>query len=121
MDFLRKQDLTFIKTEGDKALDFNEIIGGVGGTIAEASDGIVISLTANQINKWLNPQLSDQIKQEFHDVFDEIQERDYKGALIQLADVGIAVSDDERIPDKLKPWISIIIEIYKGIITSVMA
>ena len=120
MDLFRTKDLDWIKEKGDAALDWDKIIKGWGGNIAEAGDGIVIGLFSKQVNKWLSPQLDDSLKQELHDVFDKVIASDYKEALIELSDVGVYLANHEKIPVKLKPWLSAFIEIYKGIINQLI-
>ena len=120
MDLFRKQDLEWIKEQGDAALNWEDILKGFGGKIAEAGDGLAISLFTKQLNKWLSPQLSDEIKAELHDVFDKVMEKDYQDALVELADVGELLIENEKISDKLRPWLSAFIEIYKGIIVQLV-
>jgi len=116
MDLFLQKHLDWIKQEGDKALDWEKIIKGFGGKIAESGDGLVIGLFSKQINKWLSPQLPDEVKAELHEVFDSVIEKDYKEALMELADVAEWIIENTEINEKLKPWLLMVINIYEGVI-----
>ena len=116
MDLFRDKDLKWIKEKGDEAWDWEVIIKGIPGKIAEMGDGPAIGLFTKQLNKWLSPQLSDEIKKELHDVFDFVIEENYMTALLELSDVGEVLIEKEEVPAKLKPWLLAILEIYKGVI-----
>ena len=120
MELFREQDLDWLKSKGDEALDWESIFKGLGGKIAEAGDGLVISLFTKQLNKWVSPKLSDEIKQELHDVFDRVMEKDYENALVELADVGEIFINSDKVSDKVRPWLLAFIEIYKGIIVQLV-
>jgi hypothetical protein len=120
MDLFRKKDLEWLKEKGDEALNWDEILSGIGGKLTEAADGLVIVLFAKQLNKWLSAQLEDHIKKELHDVFDAIIQEDYKNALIQLADIGEFYKESDKVSEKLKPWLNVMIEIYRGVVAQIM-
>jgi len=118
MDLFREIDLKWLKEKGDEALDWDVILKGFGGKIAEAGDGLVISLFTKQLNKWLSPQISEEIKKELHDVFDKVMGNDYESALLELSDVGAILIT--KVNDKLRPWLLVLIEIYKGVIVQLI-
>ena len=116
MELFRKEDLKWIKEKGDDSFNWEEIIKGIPGKIAEMGDGPIIGMFTNQLNKWLSPQLEDGLKAELHDVFDEVIAGNYKLALTELSDVATVAVDEYVDNEKIKPWILIAIEIYRGII-----
>lgn len=116
MELFREKDLEWLKEKGDSAWDWSEIIKGVPGKIAEMGDGPVIGLFTKQLNKWLSPQLEDEIKKELHDVFDGVIAENYELALTELSDVAEVLINEFNVNDKLRPWLLAILEIYKGII-----
>ena len=120
MDLLRKEDINWLKEKGDIAINFNEVLGGFAGKIAEAGDSLVIGMFANQINKWLSPKIAENVKFEAQQVFDKIIDGDYEKALIELSDIITAVIANKDINSKFRPWILMIIEIYKGIISQLI-
>lgn len=116
MELFRENDLKWLKEKGDDAWNWEEIIKGVPGKVAELGDGPVIGVFTKQLNKWLSPQIPDSAKEELHDVFDSVMEGNYNEALAGLADVAVAVMDNFEISEKIKPWINLALELYKGII-----
>jgi hypothetical protein len=113
MDLLKKEHLKWLQEKGDDAIDFNDSLAG---RIAEAADGLVISLFAGQLNKWLTPKVPDNVKEQLHDVFDNVIVSDYQKSLIELADVIEVIIENNEIEPNLKPWLLALIEIYKGVV-----
>lgn len=116
MELFRDVDLKWLKEKGDDAWNWEEIIKGIPGKVAELGDGPAIGIFTKQLNKWLSPQVPDSIKDDIHEVFDMVIAEEYQKALLELADVAEAILDEVDLSEKIKPWISLALELYKGII-----
>lgn len=121
MDFFRDIDRKWIKENADNALNFKEIIKNkLIGAAIEISDGFIFGEAADQVNRVLTPRVQDNIKIELHEVFDKVQEGDYKTALIELTDVGRKIAENKEVSIKALYWIELSISMVKAIISELM-
>ena len=94
-DLLRKQDIDYL-IDGVDLLTDKIKSKGIGATIIEIAERPASRLVFNQLNKTVSPLVPEYIKDNIHEAFDKLAEKDYLGAAEAIATVPVEIIEQSK-------------------------